>query len=225
MDRLLSLAEDRAKVIDSIISEITSGLKVDCGKGCVYCCYGVPLWVKTIEAFHILHALNRLPIRERKSVASEIRRYRREYKRAADMQGYTLESPVPEIALDTEKLGLICGLGMNDIPCPFLSGDGGCRIYEARPSMCRLTLFYDREICRRDWENPLAFVWKNDIAPFIENVKEEFHRRWNVELDKLRREYPEVDLSRLEGEVLFLPEHLRFDPFRKTFKLSVAYNP
>ena len=225
MDRLLSFAEDRARVIDSIISEITSDLRLGCGKGCTYCCYGVPLWVRTVEAFHLLEALNKLPIKDRRVIASRLRRYEREYLEAAQAQGYMPESPVPEEALDVDKLGLICGLGMNEVPCPFLSEDGSCSVYEARPSMCRLTLFSDREVCRRDWENPLAFVWKSEIAPFIDRIKGEFHRRWNVELKKLQGIYPELNLSRLEGEMLFLPKHLRFDPVGKVFRLKAPYNP
>jgi len=225
MDKLLLLARERAKLIDSILSEIAQDLKIDCGRGCTYCCYGVPLWVKTIEAIHLLEALNGLPLKDRKIAASRLRDYEKEYTRIAQMQGYTPRSPIQEEALDVEKLGLVCGLGMNETPCPFLWEDGSCRVYEARPSMCRLTLFHDREVCRRDWENPLAFVWKNEIAPFTEGIKRKFYRRWNSALRELQAKYPDLDLVRLESEILFLPRHLKFDPVKKVFRLRASYSP
>ncbi len=225
MEELFRLAEERAEIIDKIISDITSDLRIDCGEGCVYCCYGVPLWIRLVEAYHILHALNKLPIKERKEIASRLRVYRKEYEISAEREGYRPESPTYEERLDVERLGLVCGLGMNEIPCPFLSEEGRCKVYKARPSMCRLTLFSDRNVCRRDWENPLSFIWSREIAPFIEEVKGRFQKRWSAELKRLQEKYPDLDILRLEKEMIFLPYHLSLDPLKKTFKLKVSYSP
>jgi len=219
MDRLLSFARERAKAIDSLISETAGSLKVDCGKGCTYCCYGVPLWVRGVEIYLLLDALNGLPVRQRKEIASRLKGYERDYRESASQQGYLVEGPLPEDQLDVDKLGLVCGLGMNEIPCPFLSEDGLCRIYDARPSMCRLTLFYDREVCRKDWENPIAFIWKNEIEPFQRKVKEEFLARWRWRVRELAKEYPDLDVESLEGTCYFVPRHLSFDPVKRVFKL------
>ena len=37
--------------------------------------------------------------------------------------------------------------------CPFLENHS-CMVYEARPMACRIYMSYDRESCRRDYENP-----------------------------------------------------------------------
>ncbi|MDQ7082354.1 MAG: YkgJ family cysteine cluster protein [Aquificota bacterium] len=80
---------------------------------------------------------------------------------------------------------------MNEIPCPFLDkGSGSCRVYQARPLMCRLTLYKDRNTCEEDWKNPLSFLWRREISPFIEGIKNEFHRRWSTELRSLEEEFP-----------------------------------
>ena len=225
MERLLSFARERAEAIDALISEITSGIRIDCGEGCAYCCYGVPLWVRMVELYHLFDALNRLPAKGRRKIATRLRNYEKEYSYLARIQGYLPESPLEDRVLDVERLGAICGLGMNEIPCPFLSEEKSCMVYEARPSMCRLTLFPDRRVCGKDWENPLAFIWKNEIAPFIERLREKFYPRWKMELDRLRRSYPDLDLSRLEREMVFLPKHFRFDPVRGAFRLRVPYSP
>ena len=220
MDRLLSLAIQRVKAIDSVVEELASEIRIDCAKGCAYCCYGVPLWVRAVELYHLLDALNSLSIKERKTIARRLREYEREYEESARMQGYLPQSPIREEELDINRLGAICGLGMNEVPCPFLnSEDSSCMVYEARPSMCRLTLFSDREVCRKDWENPIAFIWKNEIEPFQRKLREKFLQRWKEHLKALQNEYPDLDISALERTFYFLPAHLSFDPVKKRFRL------
>ncbi len=220
MDRILSFARERAELIDLILSELTSEVKIDCGKGCTYCCYGVPLWVRGVEIFQILDALNNLTIKERREIASRLRDYHKDYLSSAGMQGYNPESPLREAELDIDKLGVVCGLGMNEVPCPFLNtGEGTCKIYYARPSMCRLTVFSDREVCRKDWENPIAFIWKNEIEPFQRNIKEKFFRRWRECLEELEEKYSDIGVRELEDTIYFLPVHLSFDPVKKRFKV------
>ncbi len=219
---MFKYAAERSRRLDRVISEVTARVKIACRKGCTYCCYGVPLWVRIVEAFHILSDLNSLPIKDRKVVAQNLRIYAKAYRQEAKRHGYELKSPVPEDMLDSEKLGLICGLGMNEVPCPFLNTEEGtCRVYGSRPSMCRLTLFSDSDLCRKDWENPLAFIWRNQIAPFIEEIRDAFQTRWRSEIRDLQREFPQLNLYDLERWVLFLPDHLRFDPVKRTFSLSI----
>ncbi len=226
MEILVSFADKRGKSMDALIAEISSKEKIDCGKGCAYCCYGVPLWVRAVELYHLLDALNSLSIRERRAIAKRLREYEREYRDSARVQGYLPESPAEEGSLDVERLGAICGLGMNDVPCPFLDlEDSSCMVYGARPSMCRLTLFSDREVCRKDWENPIAFIWKNEIEPFQRRLKEKFLKRWEESLKRLGSEYLELDVYALEKTLYFLPSHLSFDPVKKRFKLRAVSNP
>ncbi len=182
--------------------------------------------MKLVEAFHLLLVLNSLPAKERRRIHKDLVRYKRLYKEEAKRAGYDPESPLNEEELNTEKLGLICGLGMNEVPCPFLSTEEGeCKVYSARPSMCRLTFFEDAEVCRRDWENPIAFLWKNEIAPFIERVREAFNKRWELELERLKSEFPKVDVHTLERKLVFLPDHLRFDPVKGRFYLRGVCSP
>ncbi|MDQ7082036.1 MAG: YkgJ family cysteine cluster protein [Aquificota bacterium] len=129
--------------------------------------------------------------------------------------GYRPKSPVKEEDLDTEKLGIIGGLAMNEVPCPFLSEERTCEVYGERPIMCRLTLFSDREVCRKDWENPLAFLWRNEIYPFIEDIKVRFLPVFRREMEKIR-----VGLGvpeSWEKDIVFITDWLRFDPVKKVF--------
>ncbi len=220
MERILSFARERAKLIDLILSEATSEVRIDCGKGCTYCCYGVPLWVRGVEVFHLLEGVNNLSIKQRKEIATRLRKYYREYRSSAQLQDYNPSSPLREGELDIERIGNVCGLGMNEVPCPFLDpADGACTVYGERPSMCRLTLFSDREVCRKDWENPLAFIWKNEIQPFQQKIRERFFKRWREGMAELARRYPDIQVRELEETLYFLPMHLSFDPVKKRFKL------
>ncbi len=220
MEEEKAYALKRAELMDGIVEEIKGSLPVDCSRGCAYCCYGVTLWIRRSEAILMWSFLNDLPIRERKRLAKSLREYERVYTEEARKVNYTPSQPIPEALLDTDKLGIIGGLGMNEVPCPFLDTQTKeCLIYEARPGMCRLTLFKDREVCRRDWENPLSFLWKNEILPFIEGVKDRFYKRWGSALRDLAREFPRIDVEDMEGRVAFVTYWIRFDPVKKTFKL------
>lgn len=220
--REVEYAERRFSLAEALIRESVSDLRIDCGKGCAYCCYGVTLWVPRIEALALVNFLNKLPLKVRKEIASRLRDYGKRYREEASSVGYDLRSPASESNLDVEKLGLIGGLHMNEVPCPFLNlSDLSCAVYEVRPLLCRLTLFPDREICRKDWENPLSFIWKQEIAPFVDRIKERFFGRWRLKLSELQKSYPELDFGKLEREFIFLGEALRLDPVKKIFKINV----
>ncbi|MDQ7082355.1 MAG: hypothetical protein Q9N34_04840 [Aquificota bacterium] len=68
---LLRYAQERGRRADALIEEIANGKEIACREGCSFCCFGVPLWVKPPEALQIAHALNKLPIRERREIASQ----------------------------------------------------------------------------------------------------------------------------------------------------------
>ncbi|WP_457601145.1 YkgJ family cysteine cluster protein [Hydrogenivirga sp.] len=211
----------RAELVDKLLGELRTEFRIACGRGCVYCCYGVTLWIKRAEAVLLINFLNSLPLKERKALWRKIKDYAKLYEEEARRVGYTPSSPLREEDLDTDRLGVIGGLHMNEVPCPFLDTERGeCLVYEARPDMCRLMLFEDREVCRRDWENPLSFVWQREIAPFLERVKSRFYPRWNMERAKLGREFPRVKTERLEEEVGFITHLIKFDPVKKVFKLT-----
>jgi len=219
-------AKERRRLFDLVLREVTRGMRTGCTKGCTYCCYGVTLWIRRVEALSILELLNRLPIRERKEIAGRLRAYGRVYREEARRAGYDPPSPLTEDALDVGKLELIGGLGMNEIPCPFLNTAAGeCSIYEVRPDMCRLMAYSDAELCRRDWENPLGFLWKREIAPFVESLRESFLPRWRLKLLELQKSFPDVDPSRWEGDIGFLTYWIRFDPVRKRFTDRVVCSP
>ena len=219
-DRVLLYVRELTRRRDALISEILKEFDIACGEGCAFCCYGVPLWVKLPEALLITEALNELPIKDRKSIHSRLRKYARAYEQGAKNVGYAPDSPIHESELDRDRVSLICGLEIKDIPCPLLGEESLCQVYGARPLMCRLTVFKDRNICEKDWREPLSFLWKNEIEPFIGRVKEEFFRKWSREERELRDIFSDLPLESLESLLFFLPSHLRFDPIKKSFKFK-----
>ncbi len=206
--------KERDALSERILEEIKKDLSVACEKGCVYCCYGVTLWVRLSEARCIVSFANELPIKRRKELSNRLGRYHRIYKKESQQAGYTPEPVVKEGELDIEKLSMIGSLGMNEVPCPFLNTQSGeCEIYEARPLMCRLTMSKDKELCKKDWENPISFTWKNEVEPFIDRIKQRFFPRWSIELTRIGADPEE------ETTMVFLPAIMRLDPLKKVFKL------
>jgi len=114
-------ADRRFSLAEALIKESVSDQKIACGKGCAFCCYGVTLWVPRIEAVAIVNFLNGLPLKVRKEIAVKLRNYGKIYREEADSVGYDLRSPASDRDIDVEKLGLIGGLHMNEVPCPFLN--------------------------------------------------------------------------------------------------------
>ncbi len=218
----LEYVKERARLMDLVLGEVTEELSVGCSRGCAYCCYGVTLWIRRSEALLILDFLNRLPLRKRKVFRDRLRAYERVYREEAERVGYSPEPPLREGELDLGKLELIGGLGMNEVPCPFLEESGECGIYAVRPDMCRIMAYRDAEACRRDWENPLSLVWKSEIAPFVEEIREKFYSRWRLRLPELGRRFPGVDPDRWEGDIGFVTYWLRFDLVKKRFSDRVV---
>jgi Fe-S-cluster containining protein len=213
VENLIDYARRRAEEADALLSEISRSRGVACSRGCVYCCYGVTLWVRKIEALLIAHSLNRKKIKDRRDIAQRLRRYASIYERESRKVGYRPRSPQREEELDTERLGVVGGLAMNEVPCPLLAEDGSCEVYPERPLMCRLTLFKDSDVCRRDWENPLLFLWSDRIAPFVEEVKAEFLPRFRRRLEEIGGGVEDP----WEREVVFITDYIRYDPLKKVF--------
>ena len=92
-----------------------------CAKGCAHCCHG---WVSA-RAPEILFAKKAVPGRDREAV------------RAAVDVAHAATG-----ALDFD------GRAGVPVPCPLLANDQ-CRIYAARPSVCRTAVSVDARICER----------------------------------------------------------------------------
>jgi Fe-S-cluster containining protein len=220
MDELLQLSLKRAELIDSLIEEVLSRKHVDCSRGCVYCCYGVTLWGNIFEVVHIISILNSYPLKDRKLIAGRLRGYMKEYSSAVERLG--LKNPYGPLHMqfvDSEMMGRVGGIFLNEVPCPFLNTQGGeCTVYPARPLMCRLTAFRDRNLCRRDWENPLALIWSKDILPFLEEIKGEFFPRWKVRA-------LELGLGERESTLYLIPGVITFNPVKKVFFFREPRSP
>lgn len=169
-DRKLIYALERAKILEDLISSELEKRSIACHKGCPYCCYGVTLWITQAEALLISHYLNSLPLKKRKKLYKRLKDYVKAYREEARNFGLREERPVPKEKLDMETLGKVSALGLKDVPCPFLNTETlSCEIYPARPDMCRFTVYSDDKVCKQDWEDPLRFLWRDKILPFIED--------------------------------------------------------
>ncbi|MDQ7082035.1 MAG: hypothetical protein Q9N34_02875 [Aquificota bacterium] len=108
---LLRYARLRSGRADAIISRITEGKSVACGKGCAYCCYGVTLWLRKIEVFFLAHSLNRRKPRDRVSFAGKLRRYGNIYERESERVWVTDRSlPLRKRIWTQKSSGLSAGL-------------------------------------------------------------------------------------------------------------------
>ncbi len=219
MEREGEYLQRRREAFNSILRKILETTRVDCNKGCAYCCYGVTLWLRKVEAQTLVEFMNCLPLKERKRLAVRLREYEKTYREEAKRNGYAYEGPLDEEDLQLEKLSLIGGLAMNEVPCPFLREDSTCSVYDARPDMCRLMVSPSKELCKKDWENPLSLIWRKDIAPFVEEIRSRFRSQWSLHLLRLRREFPDLEADKMENKVAFIGYWIRFDPVRKVFKL------
>ncbi|MDQ7081911.1 MAG: hypothetical protein Q9N34_02115 [Aquificota bacterium] len=94
--------------------------------------------------------------------------------------------PIPRTALRGDLMGRIGDPHKTKSPAPFWMQKGGAlqNLYPVRPLMCRLTVSKDRDLCKRDWENPRR-IWSSELRPFIEKVRERFYSLWNLESAKL----------------------------------------
>ena len=95
------------------------GDKIKCRKGCSQCCSQIFRITKIDEAV-IKEHLNELPL----EVKDDLK------KKAADYISNSDRNNISNIPKDEYNLKL-------KIPCPALSEEGACMIYEARPVICR----------------------------------------------------------------------------------------
>ncbi len=213
MDEIEELISERQRAVERVLAKTLSGEKLDCRRGCFYCCYGVTLWGTKLEVLHLVRELNRLDLKTRKAVSLRIKRYLKLYYEAYSHLGTDNPyGPAGREDLSAEVMGKIGTIYLNEEPCPFLEEKKGeCRVYEARPLMCRLTVFTDSRVCKKDWENPLSGIWFREIRPFVDGVREKFFSSWKIEALRL-------GIKEDEDALYFIPAFIYFDPVRKRFR-------
>jgi Fe-S-cluster containining protein len=119
---------------DQVINDAVAGnssrrqLRIDCGKGCSACCH-INVEVSIPEA--ILVAMD--------------------VGQAEDPRRATIKETVDAVAGLSDMARSRTGL-----PCPFLTQDGACSVYQRRPIACRTYLSPDRERCHRALKNAIA---------------------------------------------------------------------
>lgn len=104
------------------------------------------------------------------------------------------------------------------IPCPFVSSDGACSIYDARPMICRTTgsafttLDDCGDICEIIPSSLLAQKWQADLSHFQEDI-------WNInELLETKEDETIIELRQFP---LF---YLLYDLFCKQPSFETAFN-
>jgi len=118
--------------LDQVIAKAIDESKVPiaCGKGCSYCCY-YKVEAKPVEIFEIVEFIQRKFSPDETQAALN-----QATKNVQDVKGLSYE----EHLATNQK-------------CPFLV-DGGCSIYEVRPSKCRNFHSTEVELCKESYEKP-----------------------------------------------------------------------
>lgn len=133
-------------------AEALTGVKCVCGKGCDACCQQA-IQVLPTEAKAIAAVVDRFSPEEKKKLRSKIDHWlevikasgldtdqNKYYQKGADM------SAIYTFMADYFRLGL---------PCPMLSDEGACTIYEVRPGGCWSYRVYSTpEECAANFEAP-----------------------------------------------------------------------
>ncbi len=118
-------------LIDSLLQQAgRSAVKVDCTKGCAWCCYQ-PVFANTLEIQNLHEFIKARFSSEKTAQIAE---------RAALKNGRVT------VMNRTEMLNYKSA-------CPLLE-DGSCIAYAARPMACRIYLSTSVESCRRFYDNP-----------------------------------------------------------------------
>ena len=99
------------------------GERIHCRKGCTQCCYQL-FQITEPEAAVISEAVKQLPESERADLETRARAYLPQ--REAIMREHGLLEAWGHLPPEGTRLA-----------CPALGDDGGCRIYESRPLICR----------------------------------------------------------------------------------------
>jgi Fe-S-cluster containining protein len=105
---------------------------IPCRRGCTACCHG-PFDISVADVELLQEAVDRLPEETRLDVIMRARVLLA--KMEAREPGWTAPHAIAD--LGEERFDqLAAALGAE--PCPLLSDDGRCRVYEDRPLVCRL---------------------------------------------------------------------------------------
>ncbi len=125
----MSTSEDKLRqiriTIEGRIGELAPA-KLDCAKGCAYCCRGYPISVHSL-------AEARLALEEAKRTYTP-----RAFKK--------LREDIYRQFRETRYLTTIDAFNQLKLPCPFLV-KGACSVYEARPISCRTCISNDVVVC------------------------------------------------------------------------------
>jgi hypothetical protein len=132
--------------VDDMVQASLAGhsVRVDCGRGCSYCCH-MPVHVAPYEAFALAAWLRRTADPPR--VARVIERLR-------------------DNAVRTRDLGAE-GRRRANLPCALLGEDGACTAYEARPAHCRRFHSTRVETCKASFDDPADDTIEAPMHPAV----------------------------------------------------------
>ena len=115
-------------------AERKSGDWLKCRPGCTQCCYGV-FAIDQLDALRLRHGMEELARREPVRAQAVRQRARESWSRMqADFPG---QVKAGLLATDMASQAEFEEFG-NDEPCPALSAEGTCDVYEFRPMTCRV---------------------------------------------------------------------------------------
>ncbi len=136
VDGILAMAEEIYQYIDSFILSFenyvaTENSRIDCKKSCNWCCYQSVLSVPH-EMYYLIRYLNKhFDEPEREGFYTKLRQRNEQTIHLEEKDFLSLKSA-----------------------CPFLSNNGTCSVYEARPLSCRIYLSADVNSCIAQYNKP-----------------------------------------------------------------------
>lgn len=143
------------------------GEKIHCAKGCSECC-SHPFQITEVEAAAISRAVKNLPPEARSLLEARARAYLPRWERLLS------ERSVPD------AWGSLPPPGMR-LPCPALSEDAACTIYEHRPFICRKygVALYNPAKPDQVFACELNFAPGEEIEENgLVQIQTELHERW-----------------------------------------------
>ena len=124
------------QIVDAALAEVArkSGAWLVCKPGCTPCCHG-PFPINQLDVARLRAGLAQLAQRDSSRAATIRERARASAKRLSrDFPG---DARTGILADDEAAIEEFEGFA-NDEPCPVLSADGRCELYEHRPMTCRV---------------------------------------------------------------------------------------
>ena len=109
-----------------------TGDVVPCRAGCTACCHG-PFDISIADALLLREAIAELPPADQLDIRDRGRRL------LARMTALTPQWHAPWDIADLGEPGFdLLVESLAEVPCPLLGDDGRCRVYQARPLVCRM---------------------------------------------------------------------------------------